>query len=80
MIGRVVDRFTGFMRAVHRDGVQSDAAKRFRLAGRELVMSVQPKGSPTHRKNFLIKLPQLMKDLNAGLELIKWAEPKKKAA
>ena len=67
------------MRAVHRDGGQSDAAKRFRVAGRELVMSVQPKGSPAHRKNFLMKLPQLMKDLNAGLDLIRWPEAKKKA-
>jgi hypothetical protein len=67
------------MQATQREGPKSEAAERFRRAGRELVMSVQPKGSPTHRKNFLMKLPQLMKDLNAGLELIGWPEAAKKA-
>ncbi len=66
------------MRVVQRDGPGSDAARRFRLAGRELVMSLQPKGSPTHRKQFLMKLPQLMKDLNEGMDLIGWPASAKK--
>jgi hypothetical protein len=66
------------MHAVQHDGPRADSTERFRRAGRELVMSVQPKGSPTHRKAFLIKLPQLMKDLNAGLDLIGWPEAGKK--
>ena len=66
------------MHTIRRDGPKSESAERFRRAGRELVMSVQPKGSPTHRKNFLIKLPQLMKDLNAGLDLIGWPASAKK--
>ncbi|MEO6031305.1 MAG: DUF1631 family protein, partial [Burkholderiaceae bacterium] len=58
--------------AVTRDGAQSDRAKRYRRVGCDLVMSVQPKGSPTLRKRFLMQLPPLMKDLNEGLRLIGW--------
>ncbi|MFZ5545273.1 MAG: DUF1631 family protein [Pseudomonadota bacterium] len=54
-------------------------AARLRKAGRDLVMSVQPKGTPTERKAFLVQLPQLMKDLNEGLAMIGWAETAKKA-
>ena len=67
------------MRTVQRDGANAQSTQRFRRAGRELVMSVQPKGSPTHRKAFLLKLPQLMKDLNEGLNLIGWPEAAKKS-
>ena len=66
------------MGAVEREGAQSEAAKTLRLAGRELVMSVQPKGSPAHRKAFLLKLPKLMKDLNQGLDSIGWPAQAKK--
>jgi hypothetical protein len=66
------------MRTGQRDGANAQSTLRFRRAGRELVMSVQPKGSPTHRKAFLMKLPQLMKDLNEGLNLIGWPEHAKK--
>jgi hypothetical protein len=48
------------------DGHDSPSVARQRLAGRELLMSVQPKGSPAQRKAFLIALPTLMKTLNAG--------------
>lgn len=58
--------------AATRDGPQSDRAKRYRRVGCDLVMSVQPKGSPTLRKRFLMQLPALMKDLNEGLRLIGW--------
>ena len=61
-----------------RDGVQSDIALRMRKAGHELVSSVQPKGSPVLRKEFLLRLPKLMKDLNEGLALIQWSEEAKK--
>lgn len=60
--------------ASRRSGVDSDMAKRFRAAGRDLVMSVQPKGSPVMRKRFLMQLPTLMKDLNEGLKAIGWSE------
>jgi hypothetical protein len=65
--------------AVQREGEKGELSVRFKRAGRELVMSVQPKATPTDRKNFLIQLPQLMKDLNEGLALIGWPEPAKKA-
>jgi hypothetical protein len=58
--------------AVRRDGPTSDRFLRFKRVGRDLVMSVQPKGSPTLRKKFLMQLPPLMKDLNEGMALIGW--------
>ena len=60
--------------AASRDGADSDRAQRYRRVGRDLVMSVQPKGSPALRKKFLMQLPPLMKDLNEGLQLIGWSE------
>ncbi len=60
--------------ATRRDGTDSDRAKRFRRVGRDLVMSIQPKGSPMFRKKFLMQLPPLMKDLNEGMQLIGWPE------
>ncbi|MBX3604239.1 MAG: DUF1631 family protein [Piscinibacter sp.] len=65
--------------AVRRDGPASDRYQRFKRVGRDLVMSVQPKGSPALRKKFLLQLPQLMKDLNEGLALIGWPEAAQKA-
>ena len=52
--------------------------KRFRRVGVDLVMSVQPKGSPTLRKKFLMQLPTLMKDLNEGMQLIGWPDAARK--
>ena len=60
--------------AVSRDGVDSDRAKRYRRVGRDLVMSIMPKGSPMLRKKFLMALPPLMKDLNEGLALVGWPD------
>jgi hypothetical protein len=64
--------------AVRQDGAQSERAQRYRVAARELVMSVQPKGSPLLRKKFLLQLPGLMKDLHDGLALVGWPEAAKK--
>jgi hypothetical protein len=58
--------------ASRRDGADSDRAQRYKRAGRDLVMSVQPKGSPALRKKFLMQLPPLMKDLNEGMQLVGW--------
>jgi len=66
------------MRATRLDGADSARVQRFRHAGRELIMSVQPKGSPEQRKAFLMQLPTLMKELNEGMELIGWPESAKK--
>ena len=60
--------------AASRDGPDSERAQRFRRVGRDLVMSVQPKGSPALRKKFLMQLPPLMKDLNEGMQLVGWPE------
>jgi hypothetical protein len=53
------------------DGEDGERTERLRDAGRALVMSVQPKGTPTERHQFLRALPQLMKDLNTGLDRIR---------
>ena len=60
--------------AASRDGPESDRAQRYRRVGRDLVMSVQPKGSPALRKKFLMQLPPLMKDLSEGMQLVGWPE------
>jgi hypothetical protein len=52
-------------------GADGQAAARARQVGRDLVMSVQPKGTPQARKSFLVSLPQLMKDLNAGMDRVR---------
>ena len=62
------------VQATRQDGLDSDRAKRFRRVGCDLVMSIQPKGSPMFRKKFLMQLPPLMKDLNEGMKLIGWPE------
>jgi len=58
---------------VARHGPESDQVKRMKQAANTLVMSVQPKGHPSLRAAFLKQLPQLMKDLNEGMEMIQWA-------
>jgi hypothetical protein len=58
---------------VARHGPESEEVKRMKLAANTLAMSVQPKGHPSLRASFLKQLPQLMKDLNEGMELIQWA-------
>ncbi len=64
--------------AVSREGAGSDRVKRYKRAARDLVMSVQPKGSPTLRKKFLMQLPPLMKDLYEGMKFIGWSEAAQK--
>jgi hypothetical protein len=49
-------------------------AQALRDVGRELLMSVQPKGTPALRQAFIRRLPQLMKDLNQGLDRIGCAD------
>lgn len=65
--------------AVRRDGPTSDRFQRYKRVGRDLVMSVQPKGSPILRKKFLMQLPHLMKDLKEGMALIGWPAEAQKA-
>jgi len=56
-----------------------ELANKLRRTGRDLVMSVQPKGTPADRKTFLMQLPQLMKELNDGMAMVGWPEDAKKA-
>ncbi len=65
--------------ATRREGADSDRVQRYKRAGRDLVMSVQPKGSPALRKKFLMQLPPLMKDLNEGMQLVGWPAAAQKA-
>jgi hypothetical protein len=64
--------------AVRRDGETGALAQRLRRSGRDLVMSIQPKGTPAERKAFLMALPPLMKDLNEALGMIGWPDQAKK--
>lgn len=59
-------------------GADASLTQRMRAVGRELVLSVQPKGTPEDRKQFLMRLPTLMKDLSEGLAMIGWPESAKK--
>ena len=52
--------------------------QRLRQSGRDLVMSVQPKGGTAQRQAFLAQLPGLMRALNEGLDLIAWPEAARK--
>ena len=64
--------------STRREGPQSELVQRLKRAGRDLVMSVQPKGSPAMRKKFLMQLPPLMKDLNEGMKLVGWPDAAQK--
>ena len=61
------------------EGASSAMAQRLRRAGRELMLSVQPKSSPAHRKAFLAELPKLMQDLTEGMNLIGWPDAQRRA-
>jgi uncharacterized membrane protein YgcG len=55
-----------------------ERALRLRTLGRTLVMSVQPKGGTAARADFLRELPNLMRTLNEGLDLIRWPDAPRK--
>jgi hypothetical protein len=67
------------LRAEQRGGTGSELPQRMKRAGRELFMSVQPKATPTQRKQFLAELPKLMQDLTEGMNLIGWPEAQRRA-
>jgi hypothetical protein len=59
----------------HRDaGKEPDRLARWRSAARDLVISIQPKGAPAQRKRFLVQLPGLMRELQAGLQHVGWPQ------
>ena len=53
--------------------------KRARQAALDLVLSVQPKPTPQHRKSFLAGLPNMMQALSMGLSLIGWPDGERRA-
>ncbi len=55
-----------------------ERALRLRTLGRGLVMSVQPKGGTAARADFLRELPNLMRTLNEGMDLIRWPDGPRK--
>ena len=67
------------LRADANGGPEGALAQRLRRAGRELMLSVQPKPTPTHRKAFLAELPKLMQELTEGMNLIGWADVQRRA-
>lgn len=66
------------VRALRRGAADPTLSQRMRHAARELVMSVQPKGTAAQRKEFIAQLPKLMQELNEGMDLIGWPETAKK--
>ena len=67
------------MRAARKHGAASEAFATLRTAARDLFMSVQPKGTPEQRRDFLAMLPRLMRTLNEGMDLIAWPDSARKA-
>ncbi|MDE2276343.1 MAG: DUF1631 family protein [Burkholderiales bacterium] len=67
------------LRAAERGGADSELSLRLRAVGSELVLSVQPKATPAHRKAFLAALPRLMQDLTEGMNLIAWPDAQRRA-
>lgn len=62
------------MMACRQAGPDDALAVRLRKAGRDVILSVLPKGSGKMRKQFIMQLPQLMKSLKEGMTLIGWPE------
>jgi hypothetical protein len=67
------------LRAAEQGGADGVLAQRLRQTGRELYLSVQPKATPAHRKQFLAELPRLMQELTEGMNLIRWPEDQRRA-
>ena len=67
------------LRAADQGGPEGALAVRLRRVGRELLMSVQAKATPAHRKAFLAELPRMMQDLTEGMNLIGWPEAQRRA-
>lgn len=66
------------VRVVRREGADAPRATRMRHAACELFMSVQAKGTPGQRRDFLVMLPKLMQELNEGMDEVGWPEAAKK--
>ena len=67
------------LRAAAKGGPEGPLAQKLRRVGSELMLSVQPKPTPAHRKAFLAALPKLMQDLTEGMNLIGWPEAQRRS-
>ena len=67
------------MRGAQKHGAGSANFATLRATARDLFMSVQPKGTPEQRRDFLAMLPKLMRSLNEGMDLIAWPDSARKA-
>ncbi len=67
------------VQAALKHGADGERFQRLRGVARDLYMSVQPKGTPLQRKEFLATLPRLMQGLNEGMDLVAWPEAERKA-
>ncbi len=67
------------LRAAAKGGADGPLAQKLRRVGSDLMLSVQPKPTPAHRKAFLATLPKLMQDLTEGMNLIGWPEAQRRA-
>jgi hypothetical protein len=67
------------VRAAELEGGEGPRLQRWRQAGRDLFVSVQPKSTPAQRKAFLAELPHLMQELVEGLDLIGWPQEQRNA-
>lgn len=67
------------LRAASQGGAEGPLAQKLRRVGSELMLSVQPKPTPAHRKAFLASLPKLMQDLTEGMNLIGWPEAQRRS-
>lgn len=56
-------------------GPEAELTQTIRRVGRDLILSVQPKGSSAMCQRFLRSLPGLMKNLKKGMTYIGWPEP-----
>ena len=69
----VSDVWSRVLLARARDGsLDGEAARDARQVVRELLLSVQPKGTPEQRKDFVSRLPRLMQAITTGLDEIGW--------
>lgn len=61
--------------ACQQAGPDDALGARVRKTGRDVILSVLPKGNTQMRKQFIMQLPHLMKSLKEGMTLIGWPEP-----
>ncbi len=62
------------LRAARLHGPHGELVRTLCVAGRDLFLSVQPKGTPAQRQEFVAQLPRLMQVLHRGIDMIGWPD------